>query len=325
MALTHSPESRTEAGTTGLLDHPGATADPARHRVPRQARAGAPVLGVTAMAAALVATGLSATAAAAATPAPAPAPALTAPDQDAPTLLDGAADPGLALAARIQQQADHRRTAAEEAARLEAANEAAAKRATQAEAAARAQAEAAAQAAKEQAAQEQAAREQAVKEAAEQAAKAKAAEQAAQADQAKAEQPKAAAQFTARLPLAKYTLTGRYAQAGSHWANLHTGLDFAAAAGTPVGAVSGGTVSSAGWSGAYGYRVIQTLPDGTELWYCHLASIAVTGGQVAPGTVLGKVGATGNVTGPHLHLEVRPGGGAPVDPAAWLAAHGATA
>ncbi|MGF1431838.1 M23 family metallopeptidase, partial [Kitasatospora sp. LaBMicrA B282] len=129
---------------------------------------------------------------------------------------------------------------------------------------------------------------------------------------------------TVRLPVAKYTLTARYGQGGAHWAHLHTGLDFAAPAGTPVTAVAGGTVSSAGWSGAYGYRVIQTLPDGTELWYCHLASIAVGSGPVAPGTLLGGVGATGNVTGPHLHLEVRPGGGAAVDPGDWLRAHGVT-
>ncbi|MGF1430069.1 hypothetical protein ACQRUO_26630, partial [Kitasatospora sp. LaBMicrA B282] len=146
MALTHTPESRTQESGAGLLDHPGATADAPRHKVPRQARAGAPVLGVTAMAAALGATGLTATAAAAATPGPGPAPAVTVPDESsAPTLLDRAGDPGLALAARIQQQADTRRTAAEEAARLEAANEAAAKRAAQAAAKAEADAKAAAE------------------------------------------------------------------------------------------------------------------------------------------------------------------------------------
>ncbi|MFF7637391.1 M23 family metallopeptidase [Kitasatospora sp. NPDC008050] len=338
MALSHSPESHTESGTTGLLDHPGAPADPARPKVPRQARAGAPSaslrLGgaptmVTAMAAALGATGLSATAAAAATPAPAPAPALTVPDHGAQAQSDGAADPGLALAARIQQQADQR-TAAEEAARLEAANEAAAKRAAQAEAAARAEAEHLAgqqRAGQQRAEQERAEQQQAARA---QAAAAAQAEQEHAAAQAAAEQAKAAAEpIAARLPLAKYTV----AASGSPWAALQTGLDFVAAVGTPVGAVSGGTVSSAGWSGAYGYRVVQTLPDGTELWYCHLASIAVTAGQVAPGTVLGTVGATGAAPslrpgaapiGPHLRLEVRPGGGAPVDPAAWLAAHGAT-
>ncbi|WP_344446652.1 M23 family metallopeptidase, partial [Kitasatospora nipponensis] len=136
--------------------------------------------------------------------------------------------------------------------------------------------------------------------------------------------PAATGQGETVLPLARYTLSAHYGQSGSHWAHLHTGLDFAAATGTPVAAVAGGSVTSAGWSGSYGYRVIQTLPDGTELWYCHLSSITVAAGQVAPGTELGKVGATGTVTGPHLHLEVRPGGAAPVDPLAWLGARGVT-
>ncbi|MCX4747456.1 M23 family metallopeptidase [Kitasatospora sp. NBC_01287] len=301
MALTHPPESRLEASGTGLLDHPGMTAEAARHRVPRQARVGAPALGVTAMAAALGATGLTAGAAAAATPNPAPAAPIAAPD-GTPAATDGAADPGLALAARIQQQADSR-TATEEAARLEAANEAAAKRAAQQAVQVR-QAPAAADA-----------------------------EAAAPRAEPSAEAPALAVPQPAdvQLPLTKYTLSA-LGQAGGHWAQLHTGLDFAAPAGTPVTAVAGGQVSSAGWSGAYGYRVIQTLPDGTELWYCHLATIAVPAGPLAQGAVLGTVGATGTMAappgagpaGPRLRLEVRPGGGAPVEAAGWLHAHGVT-
>ena len=48
------------------------------------------------------------------------------------------------------------------------------------------------------------------------------------------------------------------------------------------------------------------------------------GQQVAPGDVIGATGSTGNVTGPHLHLEVHPGGGGPADPYAALVAHGVT-
>ncbi|PHQ50842.1 hypothetical protein BLA24_18995 [Streptomyces cinnamoneus] len=124
------------------------------------------------------------------------------------------------------------------------------------------------------------------------------------------------------LPVGSYTLTAGFGQAGNMWSANHTGEDFAAPTGTPVKAVGGGTVTQAGWAGAYGYRIVLTLDDGTQLWYCHLSSMVVTSGKVAPGTVIGRVGATGNVTGPHLHLEVRPGGGAPVDPLSWLRGRG---
>ncbi|MFJ8039974.1 M23 family metallopeptidase [Kitasatospora sp. NPDC096147] len=298
MASTHTPAHPRHdgSGSTQLLDHP-LPPEAARHRMPRQSRGTGPLIGVTAMAASLGATGFAAAAPAAA--APAAPPAVAAADQPAEdgTPEDRAAaerplsaDPGLALAARIQQQADGQRTSAEETARLAAAQEAEDRRTAQARelAAAEAAAEAAAQA-----------------------------EAAAEAEAEKAER---AGAFT--LPTSGYHLTAHYGQSGSYWSHLHTGLDFAAATGTPVTAVSGGTVSSAGWSGAYGYRVIQTLPDGTEVWYCHLSSITVASGPVAPGTVLGKVGATGNVTGAHLHLEVRPGGATPVDPLTWLRGHG---
>ncbi|MDH6136305.1 murein DD-endopeptidase MepM/ murein hydrolase activator NlpD [Kitasatospora sp. MAA4] len=333
MALSQSQQSPTR-----LLDHstdPAATTAPdaaARHRIPKQSRSGGPVLGVTAMAAALGATGLSAATAAAAAAPPAPAPSVSAPDgasdavhQDAAlsslaSHTSTAADPGLALAARIQQQADSRRTAAEESARLEAAQEAAAKRAAQAEAAAH-----------EAAAQEAAARA-AAEAAAAQAAAEATAQAAAQPVEPSVQQPPVQGEFT--LPTSKYTLTAQYGQSTSHWGHLHAGLDFAAPTGTPVTAVGAGAVTSAGWSGAYGYRVIQTLPDGTEVWYCHLSSIAVASGPVATSTVLGKVGATGNApallpggapSGPHLHLEIRPGGAAPVDPQPWLQQRGVTA
>jgi murein DD-endopeptidase MepM/ murein hydrolase activator NlpD len=67
----------------------------------------------------------------------------------------------------------------------------------------------------------------------------------------------------------------------------------------------------------------MTLTDATEVWYCHLEELAVrVGDDVEAGEAIGAVGSTGNVTGPHLHLEVRPGGGEPRDPEAVLARHG---
>lgn len=121
-----------------------------------------------------------------------------------------------------------------------------------------------------------------------------------------------------------YHLTARFGDVGL-WATVHTGLDFAANPGTPIMAVAAGTVTSTGYDGAYGNRTVITLADGTEIWFCHQTSILVSvGQQVTPGQQIGTVGSTGHVTGPHLHLEVRPGGGDPVDPYAALVAHGVT-
>ncbi|MEV6028996.1 M23 family metallopeptidase [Streptomyces sp. NPDC052036] len=131
-----------------------------------------------------------------------------------------------------------------------------------------------------------------------------------------------AKQFT--LPTSSYTLTSRFGDAGAMWSSgYHTGLDFAAPTGTLIKAIHSGTVTQAGWAGSYGYRTVLTLDDGTELWFCHQSSISVSVGQkVSTGDVIGRVGATGNVTGPHLHLEVHPGGGSAIDPMAWLQSKG---
>jgi len=109
----------------------------------------------------------------------------------------------------------------------------------------------------------------------------------------------------------------------SYWSQLRTGQDFAASPGAVVRAVADGRVTSAGWAGAHGYRVVQTLGDGTEVWYCHLAAVAACG-SVTAGQAIGRVGATGAVRQSRLHLEVRPAGGDPQDPVSWLAARGVT-
>lgn len=165
--------------------------------------------------------------------------------------------------------------------------------------------------------------------AAEKAAAAKATAAKAKAEEAakkKAEAERLAAlakQYT--LPTSSYTITGTFGQAGSMWSSgYHTGLDFAAPTGTLIKAIHSGTITEAGWAGSYGYRTILTLDDGTELWFCHQSSINVSVGQkVSTGDVIGRVGATGNVTGPHLHLEVHPDGQATgIDPMTWLRGKG---
>ena len=125
------------------------------------------------------------------------------------------------------------------------------------------------------------------------------------------------------LPVSGYHLTARFGDSSGLWSHYHTGLDFAAPSGTTIHAVANGVVTSVGYDGAYGNKTVITLDDGTELWYCHQTSYTVSvGQQVSGGDAIGYVGSTGNVTGPHLHLEVRPGGGDPVDPYAALIVHG---
>lgn len=127
------------------------------------------------------------------------------------------------------------------------------------------------------------------------------------------------------IPVTGYSLTARFGQASGLWANRHTGLDLAGPSGSTIVSVAAGTVTSAGYEGAYGNRTVVTLDDGTEIWYAHQSRLAVSvGDQVTPGQTIGYTGSTGNVTGPHLHLEVHPGGGDAVDPEPVLLEHGVT-
>jgi murein DD-endopeptidase MepM/ murein hydrolase activator NlpD len=133
------------------------------------------------------------------------------------------------------------------------------------------------------------------------------------------------AQNAWHLPVAPgvYHLTSRFGECSYLWSNCHTGLDFAAPTGTAILSIANGVVTETGYSGAYGNRTIVTLEDGTELWYCHQTSFLVSVGEtVRGGQQIGTVGSTGNVTGPHLHLEVHPGAGDAVDPYAALVVHG---
>ncbi|MGH3324754.1 MAG: M23 family metallopeptidase, partial [Streptomyces sp.] len=150
----------------------------------------------------------------------------------------GRTDAGEAMRNRIMAQAEQQQNQADASAR-EAAGKQAAERAE-------------AQAAKEHAEEiaEETARER--KEAAEKRAKAEAARLA-----------ELARSF--KLPVSSYDLTSVFGEAGSMWANNHTGLDFAAPSGTPIKAIHGGTVKEAGWAGSFGYRTILELDDGTEL------------------------------------------------------------
>jgi hypothetical protein len=102
----------------------------------------------------------------------------------------------------------------------------------------------------------------------------------------------------------------------------HTGLDFPAPTGTKVVAVDNGTVSQATSGGPYGKHVMVNHGGGLQSLYAHMSAIAAKVGHgIKQGARVGSVGATGNVTGPHLHLEARINGRA-VDPMKYLTGPG---
>ncbi|MFE7356352.1 M23 family metallopeptidase [Streptomyces sp. NPDC057543] len=123
------------------------------------------------------------------------------------------------------------------------------------------------------------------------------------------------------VPVAQHGLSAYFGQAGVNWMSVHTGIDFPVSYGTPVMAATDGTVRTQ-WNSAYGNMAIVTMADGTETWYCHLSSTRIRSGTVKAGDVIAYSGNSGNSTGPHMHFEVRPGGGAAIDPLPWLRSHG---
>ncbi len=99
---------------------------------------------------------------------------------------------------------------------------------------------------------------------------------------------------------------------------FHSGIDIGAPAGSPVVAVGSGTIISAGWKSGYGKAIVIQHDGWRQSLYGHLSEAFVTPGQtIEQGTVIGRVGSTGNSTGPHLHFETRlstPNGWVAVDP-----------
>lgn len=123
-------------------------------------------------------------------------------------------------------------------------------------------------------------------------------------------------------PISNASLSAGFGEVSYLWSNRHTGQDFSAPYGTPIRAIGAGKIVAAGWEGAYGQRVVIEHKDGTFSWYAHLSSYTRRSGTVKAGEVIGRVGSTGNSTGPHLHLEIRPGNGDPIEPMRWLRKHG---
>lgn len=141
-------------------------------------------------------------------------------------------------------------------------------------------------------------------------------------------------------PVSEYRVSARYGQRGGRWSSgRHTGLDFAAPHGRQVRAAQAGRVASAGWDGPYGRSIVighgapgspaaglatraprSAHGNGLRTRYAHLSGIRVRpGDRVQAGTPIGRIGSTGNSTGPHLHFEVLREG-RHRDPARWLRA-----
>ncbi len=119
-----------------------------------------------------------------------------------------------------------------------------------------------------------------------------------------------------RIPLMGRISAG-FGSRGRLWSRRHTGVDISARYGTAVAAVTSGRVIKIAYDREYG-RTIVVRNRTVDVWYAHLAAATVrVGRQVRAGQRIGRVGSSGHVTGPHLHLEVRHHD-LPTDPAAFL-------
>ncbi len=115
-----------------------------------------------------------------------------------------------------------------------------------------------------------------------------------------------------RSPLRFNRISSRFSRSRRHpvlnVVRPHSGVDYAAPAGTPVWSVAEGTVTYAGWKGQAGKTVSVRHARGYETFYNHLSRFGAgvrKGARVAQGQVIGYVGQTGLATGPHLDFRVR--------------------
>jgi len=122
-------------------------------------------------------------------------------------------------------------------------------------------------------------------------------------------------------PLAGYTITTPFGVRGRHWGclldlagrGIHTGADWAAPEGTPIVAPIAGRIRHRSYGPAFGpYQFVISPDKGQpfapgEVFFAHTLDRLPEGTVVQPGQRVAAVGALGNVTGPHLHMEYLPG------------------
>ena len=121
----------------------------------------------------------------------------------------------------------------------------------------------------------------------------------------------------AKKPVKETYISSRYGDTADR-SSGHKGLDIAAPTGTTIVACGNGTVKYSGWYYGYGNLIIIDHGNGVETYYGHCSKLFVSTGEVvSAGDKIGAVGATGDATGPHLHLEIRVDG-AYVNPQNYL-------
>lgn len=117
-----------------------------------------------------------------------------------------------------------------------------------------------------------------------------------------------------------FRITATYGQQGNYWANGHKGIDFVAEDHRIYSTCDGVVKTIAYDADGWGQYITIEDAEGLRHYFCHLVkgSAKVRVGQrVTPLSVIGTMGATGNVTGLHLHYELRKGA-VVMNPAAWL-------
>lgn len=118
------------------------------------------------------------------------------------------------------------------------------------------------------------------------------------------------------IPLTNLEVSSPYG--ANRGGTRHLGVDLRMPKGSPIMAADGGTVTSAGYSGSFGYLIIINHGNGIETYYGHCNTMNVSiAEEVTKGQVIGTVGSTGNASGNHLHFEVRING-IPTNPLNYL-------